>query len=104
MTQSYQQIKKFISKKLFSKYLWITNTFLCGVLLGSADLVQQRLEIYVGEKEHIQFERFSKYNRSKITYCYIHDIHLKLGCLEVRINFFCTFFLDFDYYQNQKSV
>lgn len=45
-----------------SKYLWLTNTLSCGVLLGVGDIIQQNIEMYTEpqEKKTLDTERINR--------------------------------------------
>nr|CAD7434713.1 unnamed protein product [Timema monikensis] len=42
--------------KAFGKYLYLTNTITCGVLMGAGDIVQQKIETYNSLKKDYKFD------------------------------------------------
>nr|CAD7410345.1 unnamed protein product [Timema cristinae] len=42
--------------KAFGKYLYLTNTITCGVLMGAGDIVQQKIETYNSLKKDSKFD------------------------------------------------
>ena len=60
MTGRYQKLKNL----LFGRYLGLTNTISCGVLLTFGDMIQQRIEVFTNSSQsssYLDAERIGNY-------------------------------------------
>jgi len=65
-----------ILKKVFSKYLVLTNTLTCGCLLGTGDLITQNIEqrFMDRKKEGSKGVQIDWRRTGKFKYRYSHDM------------------------------
>lgn len=68
-----------ILKKVFSKYLVLTNTLTCGCLLGTGDLVAQNIEqrFMDRKKEGCKGVQIDWKRTGKSKYRYSHDVYVR---------------------------